>query len=243
MTTMAPMSSTMARPRSSTFSSAGTRLPSRASTPSAKATSVAMGMPHPLAPAPPSVEREEQQRRAPPSRRAAPAAGRAASRGVVSWPLASSCLISRPMTKKNSVIRPSLIQWRRSSVMAWPPRSTVSSVCHRVSVGRRPRRVGPHQRDHGGGDEQDPAGRLDVEEPVHGPGDRAGEEAVAAQPGGAVVRVATGEGSSGSSKRSPTRLPGTPLSTVALVPPGRGRRESFSSGEPRWLIAWLWVRR
>lgn len=37
MTMMAPMSSTMAIPSSSTFSSAGTRLPSRASTPRANA--------------------------------------------------------------------------------------------------------------------------------------------------------------------------------------------------------------
>lgn len=51
--------------------------------------------------------------------------------GDASSPLTSSCLISRPMTRKNNAIRPSLIQCRRSSLTTCPARSNVSSALHR----------------------------------------------------------------------------------------------------------------
>lgn len=47
ITTMAPMSSTIARAKSSTLSPGATRLPSNAKMPTAKAMSVAIGVPQP----------------------------------------------------------------------------------------------------------------------------------------------------------------------------------------------------
>ena len=55
------MSSTIASVSSSTFTAGGTRLPSRATTPSAKAMSVAIGMPQPLRSVAAGVEREEDR--------------------------------------------------------------------------------------------------------------------------------------------------------------------------------------
>ena len=84
--------------------------PSRASTPSANAMSVAMGTPQPGAPGPPAVERGVEQRPARPFRRArrrsaAPPVGRDASS-----PASISRLISSPTRKKNTAMRPSLIR-------------------------------------------------------------------------------------------------------------------------------------
>ena len=49
------MSSTMASARRNSFSDGSTRAPSRLSTPTAMAMSVAMGMPQPAAPGPPAL--------------------------------------------------------------------------------------------------------------------------------------------------------------------------------------------
>ena len=59
MTTIAPMSSTIASVSSSTLTPAGTRAPSSATTPRANAMSVAIGMPHPSGPGAAGVEGEE----------------------------------------------------------------------------------------------------------------------------------------------------------------------------------------
>ena len=55
MTTIAPMSSTIARASRKSLSDGGTREPSRLTTPIAMAMSVAMGMPQPPAPFPPAL--------------------------------------------------------------------------------------------------------------------------------------------------------------------------------------------
>ena len=54
-------------------------------------------------------------------------------RRSVSSPIASSRRISRPTTKKKNTMRPSLTQWRRSSVSVWSPRRIDSSVDHSSS--------------------------------------------------------------------------------------------------------------
>ncbi len=53
-----------------------------------------------------------------------------AARTEASCPLVTSCLISRPSTKKNRVISPSFTQWRRSSSRLWPARLMPSSDAH-----------------------------------------------------------------------------------------------------------------
>ena len=105
---------------------AGTREPSRASTPSAKAVSVATGMPQPRAPSPPafSARKMAAGTSMPPT---AASAGTPALRRPRSSPVVSSRLISRPTTKKNSAMSPSLIQWRRLSVTATSPIPMVRS--------------------------------------------------------------------------------------------------------------------
>ena len=56
ITTIAPMSSTIASESRKIFSGDGTRLPSKASTPTAKAMSVAIGIPQPALPSPPALK-------------------------------------------------------------------------------------------------------------------------------------------------------------------------------------------
>jgi hypothetical protein len=126
---MARTSSMMARVRRNSLAVAGTREPSRARIPSAKAVSVATGTPQPRAPSPPPLRARKTAAGTsmPPT---AARAGAAVRRGRRSSPVASSRLISRPTTKKNSVISPSLTQWRRSSVMASPPIPTVTFQVH-----------------------------------------------------------------------------------------------------------------
>ena len=130
MTTMAPMSSTIARASTNSLSDGATRLPSRLSTPTAIAMSVAIGMPQPWTPACPALKARKISAGTtiPPT---AAMAGRAALRGSRSSPSTSSRLISRPTTKKNRVISPSFTQSRRSRSSSWPANDTASSVCHR----------------------------------------------------------------------------------------------------------------
>ncbi len=65
----------------------------------------------------------------PPS--AAPNTGRAAVRGLRNSPCTTSCLISRPTTKKNSAIKASLTQSRRLSLSPKRPTSRATSVSHK----------------------------------------------------------------------------------------------------------------
>ena len=108
------MSSITATPSRNATSPGGTLLPSAASAPSAKATSVAMGMPHPSRALAAADDGEEDQRR---HHHAADAAntGSSAAPRVDSSPTASSRFTSRPMTRKKIAIRPSLTRSRTVS--------------------------------------------------------------------------------------------------------------------------------
>ena len=60
----------------------------------------------------------------------------AAAAVALAWassPATSSRLISRPTTRKNRVMRPSLTQWRRSVWRAKRPSCNASGVAHRAS--------------------------------------------------------------------------------------------------------------
>ena len=87
----------------------GTRLPTSERTPSAKAMSVATGMPQPELPGPPAlmITKIPAGTTMPPS---AATIGSAAWRRSRSSPCTASRLISSPMTKKKITIKPSLIQ-------------------------------------------------------------------------------------------------------------------------------------
>ena len=123
------MSSTMASAVKNTLSPTGALSPSNAKTPRAKAMSVAMGMPQPAAPSVPALMARyiSAGTTAPPT---AAATGSAAPRTEDSSPTSTSRLISRPTTKKNTAISPSLIQWVRSLETESSPTPTVSLVCH-----------------------------------------------------------------------------------------------------------------
>jgi hypothetical protein len=111
------MSSTMASVRRKGRRVAGARRAATVSTPRAKAMSVAIGIPHPRAPSPPTFTRRYRPAGTtiPPT---AASTGRAAARGSRSSPIVNSRLISRPTTRKNRVISPSFTAPRRSSWIA-----------------------------------------------------------------------------------------------------------------------------
>ena len=108
----------------------GTREPSSASTPSANAMSVAIGMPQPELPRPPPTMSAKMAagRMAPP---AAATMGSVAFLTVLSSPTSSSRLISTPTTRKKMAIRPSLIHSSSGLVSTDSPMPTVMGVCHR----------------------------------------------------------------------------------------------------------------
>ena len=124
MMTIAPMSSTIASVSRKTLSELGTPRPTSATTPTAKAMSVAIGIPQPVEPAPPALKAAYSAAGTaiPPT---AAIAGKAAAAGLRKWPATSSCLISRPTTKKNSTINASLIHSSKGlSSTSRPPNST-----------------------------------------------------------------------------------------------------------------------
>ena len=123
------MSSKMARAVTKTTSARGTRPRSSVSTPTQKAMSVAMGMPHPGAPGPPALKARNRAAGTtiPPT---AATAGSAACGKVRSSPWTSSPLISIPTTKKNSVIRPSITSWSSEKRATTPPIPTVTGVAN-----------------------------------------------------------------------------------------------------------------
>jgi len=94
--------------------------------------SVAIGTPQPAAPGPPALTAAYSA-----AGTAMPAAaattGRAAPRQVRSSPTTSSRLISRPTTRKNRVMRPSLTQWRRSVSRVRRPSWSATRVSHRAA--------------------------------------------------------------------------------------------------------------
>ena len=99
----------------------------RASAPSASAVSVDTATPQPAAPSPPALIARYSAPAVtmPPSPATTGIAIRVRSR---SSPRSSSRLASRPTTRKNSVISPSLTQPRRSVASSCPPRTIASRV-------------------------------------------------------------------------------------------------------------------
>ena len=121
------MSSTIASASRKSLSDGAIRLPSRLSTPTAIAMSVATGMPQPrLADVPAVIARKISAGTIMPP--AAAIAGRAARRGSRSSPSTSSRLISSPTTKKKSVIKPLLIHSCSVRSSVWLPRLTATCV-------------------------------------------------------------------------------------------------------------------
>ncbi len=92
--------------------------------------SVAMGIPQPGAPAVPafSAVYRPAGTSIPPT---AAARGSAARLGEDSAPAKSSRLISRPTTKKNKAINPSLIQESRGLARTKFPKPIATFICHR----------------------------------------------------------------------------------------------------------------
>ncbi len=96
----------------------------------------------------------------------AAATGRLAFSNDESSPTTSSRLISSPTTKKKITISPSLIQWWRMSLKTDVAPADADVGVEQIVVGPGPRRVGPHQGDHGAREEQDAAGDLGVDKPL-----------------------------------------------------------------------------
>ena len=148
MIAVAPRSSTTATVSRNRRRLVGTRRPSRPSTPSAKAISVAVGMAQPrrmgvvpgaACAAGPSRCATSQNTSAGPAMPAA--AARTGRRRVGAWarsPTSTSRLISSPMAKKNTAISPSLIAARGVRSRGWPlpgSRERSSRACHGWSSG------------------------------------------------------------------------------------------------------------
>ena len=135
---MAPMSSTTARATSSTLSPMGQRFPKRERTPIAKAMSVAIGIPHPLAEGVPLLNSIyiTAGKIIPPS---AANIGSIAFFMVDSSPTRSSLLISSPTEKKNTAIRTSSIHPLSGILSEEPPndipRSLLQNSCSPLSAG------------------------------------------------------------------------------------------------------------
>ena len=91
-------------------------------------------------------------------------AGSAARRGSRSSPSTSSRLISRPTTKKKTVISPSLIQSAEVEVELAVPEADRQLGVPQVDVRLLPRRVGPDEGDHGGDDQGHATGGFGVQE-------------------------------------------------------------------------------
>ena len=107
------MSSTTESESMKTRRWAGNAGPTTASAPSTNAVSVAIAMPQPRAASPLGLNARYTS--AGTTRPAiAPRAGIVKRVRSVSSPIESCRRSSRPMTKKNNTIRPSLTQWRRS---------------------------------------------------------------------------------------------------------------------------------
>jgi hypothetical protein len=126
------MSSITANASKSTRSAPGTRLPSSVRIPTANAISVAIGIAQPAEPARPTLRLAKitAGTSMPPS---AAASGSAALRKVASSPSKISRRISRPTTRKNTVIAPSLIQKCSECSACHGPMRPPIGVCHRPS--------------------------------------------------------------------------------------------------------------
>jgi hypothetical protein len=180
ITVMARMSSTMARVSRNTLAPAGTLEPSTASTPTAKAMSVAMGMPQPRPPSPPTL----RSRKIPAGTTTPPTAARtgrqdrqAGPSGVAQLPGDQFALDLQADHEEEqgheAVVDPVL------EVLGDRQRAGSDGQLHapQALVAGGEGAVGPPERDHRGGQEEQAAGRLGVQEvldrvdhPTHGVG-------------------------------------------------------------------------
>ena len=118
------------------MSEVGTRRPSSETTPTAKAMSVAIGIPQPVEAAPDRLNARKMRAGTTMPPRAA-ATGSMAARGRRSSPVTISLLISRPTTKKKTAIRTSFTNPTRvSECPSWSsdttsPNARWTSVCQK----------------------------------------------------------------------------------------------------------------
>ena len=126
-----PMSSTIATASRKIRSGPGTRLPAMASTPRARAMSVATTIAQPRDALAPAMARYISAGTIMPPMAAA--TGRNAPRLVANCPLTNSRLISRPTTKKKIVINPSLTHSRRVRCRECSPTVIEIVVVHNCS--------------------------------------------------------------------------------------------------------------
>ncbi len=180
------MSSTMARVSNITFTAAGIREPSSATTPSANAMSVAIGIPQPSAPSPLALNGEVDRRRHdhPAERRH----GRQRNGSpIAQLPGDEFSLDLHPDDEeehRHQQVVDHVIEVRLEDV--GPDLDADVGRPERFVAGV-PRRVRPDQRDDGGDEEQDAARRFDVQElddGLHG----TGRGAVALEEGGCRAR-------------------------------------------------------
>ena len=189
---IAPMSSTIASVSRNSRAADGMRRPSRPSTPTAKAMSVAIGMPQPGA----AVAAAGDQQVDPGRHQHAADRGHDGQRrglGVAQVAVHELVLDLQPDDEEEDhhqgVVDPVLQR------LLEPEAAEVDAdrgVPERV-VRRRPRAVGPDQRRGGGEEQQDRAGGLDAQELAHRPRDQSGQGLVAREVDGPVAQTSSSE--------------------------------------------------
>ena len=249
--TIAPMSSMTATPSRKVISVGGTRRPrSGQRAPGRTRRRWPSGSPTPAA-GPARGDGGEDQRRHDHAAQRPRTSGSSAAWRVDSSPTASSRFTSRPMTRKKSVIRPSLTTWSRSSLDGELADADGQLGPPEVRVGGD-RDVGPDQGDHRRGSSTRPPEASQRMKSWTGRTTRAARRGRAGTRGGGRRRVpgarAHGDGrrAAHAARRelrgsvtappgrvddsSPTRLPGTPPATVAAD--GRAQRPLLGAGAP-----------
>ena len=158
----------------STFRRARHPSPSRASTPRAKAMSVAIGMPQPAAPAPPALTRPGSSAAGTTMPPSAAKAGSAASRAVAQLAAHQLPLDLEPHDEEEEGHQPVVhpVAEVLGAVERADPEDDLGAP--EAVVATPPRRVGPHERDHRRDEQHDAAGRLDVQELLQPAGRRRG---------------------------------------------------------------------
>ena len=110
-------------------------------------------------------------------------AGSVAARRSRSSPVTNWRLISSPARRKNRVINPSLTRpWTSMSSCTTSPRCRTNGARRKRLVASLPGRVGPQERHAGGGQHDEPAGRLDSTEAQRWAHEGARDEAIRVPP-------------------------------------------------------------
>ena len=133
MITIAIKSSTTAMVDSSSFMPIGTREPSSASTPSAKAMSVAVGTAQPRIACASWWFSATNSSAGTATPAAAHTIGSTSCARVASWPLSASRLISSATSRKNTAIRPSLIHSSSGLAISNAPTRTCTGSARKPS--------------------------------------------------------------------------------------------------------------